>query len=912
MMIHQSAEKLTAIEIQESSAQKSSNSQEGVQGSGVSEAITQLTAEHQAEILARHLPLPWAASNCKSFDISTATLMLRYEAFSAGIMLMSDEYGQWQFRPDEPWASKDGNKPKYRTPKDEYDAFLAKHPEIKAYWKDLDALRARCFTIDGKPYILITEGGFKGITGCMHDIPTVALVGVTMGLTPRKKGEPDLVPALKRLAEAGFNFIIAFDSDTKPKTVKSVRRQEKRIAERLRAYGCDVLSVTGHWEAGENGELKGMDDFINNKSIEEFRAILMQAAPIGETLDTGNRKTKKPPTTSQTATLLAEQYGSKWKYDDDQQTWRVDSGKHWQKRSVGQFHTLLKTVLDAKNIPYPGAAYIRDVENLLEMDLRQERWQTWDRARFINFSNCVLDGEKGSTLSYSPAMGFKSFLPYDYKPLESGLSDSLEALRVNCPGVYKFFHTAMKGDKRKMFKLLAIINALLKYRFFDLQMFVHLVGAPGSGKGKFARFCQKLVGQDNHTACQLDKLSDGSTKASIIDKQLVVFPDERKPIGIDSILSLTGGDAITYRELYQKASNANFYGGLLICSNKPIFVGDTTGLDRRLCLVQFDNPIPTEQRKHSLEQELDSEIPACIAIALSLTDDAVTQAIQGTGTSRIPEYKAKEWEMKVEVNSVAAFFDTELVLDSTAKTPVGKFYEAYKSFCEEGGLSKFSIVKFPRLLSDILGEEKLPVTRHQGRIAYFEGLRLRKEADTHPTHSQVLAGVDGGVSGSSAGVDVGVEPARDMDQRELRELLPKSSDGNEGKSKRDDDLPDKKEESKSEINTEEGLLPSTPATPANPVPATNKTPARTPAKLPRPSRPTPAIKNHHKEFEVGDRVRILNSGLHHGQDGKVVAVFFGSTENNYRIALDKESHLSREVTVTVPYSQKFPILMRVC
>jgi hypothetical protein len=266
--------------------------------------------------------------------------------------------------------------------------------------------------------------------------------------------------------------------------------------------------------------------------------------------------------------------------------------------------------------------------------------------------------------------------------------------------------------------------------------------------------------------------------------------------------------------------------------------------------------------------------------------------------------------MKVEVNSVAAFFDTELVLDPTAKTPVGKFYDAYKSFCEEGGLSKFSIVKFPRLLSDILTEEKLPVTRHQGRIAYFEGLRLRQEADTHLTRSQVLAGVDGGVSGSLAGVDVGVEPLQDMNQRELRELPPKVFKENENTSKRDDDLPDKKEESKSEINTEGGLLPSTPATPANPVPATNKTPARTPAKLPQPSPSTPAIKHHHKEFKVGDRVRILDAGLHHKQDGEVVAASFGSEENDYVIALDKESHLCRQAIVTVPHSQKFPILMK--
>src|SRR4028118_290638 len=242
-MVHQIAEKLTAIEIQESSAKKSSDSQEGVKGSGVSEAIIQLTAKHQAQILARGIPLAWAVANCKSFDIDNATLMLGYKAFSAGIMLMSDEYGQWQLRPDEPWASRDGKKPKYRTPKHEYDAFLANHPEIKGYWRDLDALRARCFTINGKPYLLLTEGGFKAITGCIHGIPTIALVGVTMGLTPRSKGEPDLIPALKRLAEAGFNFIIAFDADAT--TNKNVRIAEKKLAKVLLSYGVSVRTVTG-------------------------------------------------------------------------------------------------------------------------------------------------------------------------------------------------------------------------------------------------------------------------------------------------------------------------------------------------------------------------------------------------------------------------------------------------------------------------------------------------------------------------------------------------------------------------------------------------------------------------------------------------------------------------------------------
>jgi predicted P-loop ATPase len=246
------------------------------QSSSTSEIIlaipVKLTAEHQAQIEARGFDLAWAEANCMSCDEAKATVVLGYKAKSAGIMLMSDDLGQWQFKPDNPWTSKDGKAPKYRTGKGEYDAFLAKHPTIEAYWSDLDALKARCFTIDGKPYLLITEGGFKAMKGCQHNIPTVGLVGVTMGLTPKAKGEPDLIPVLKRLAEAGFNFIFAFDADAT--TNRNVRIAESKLVKVLLSYGCAVRTVTGHWEE-EDG--KGMDDFIYNQGIEDFIAILEES-----------------------------------------------------------------------------------------------------------------------------------------------------------------------------------------------------------------------------------------------------------------------------------------------------------------------------------------------------------------------------------------------------------------------------------------------------------------------------------------------------------------------------------------------------------------------------------------------------------------------------------------------------------
>jgi len=68
--------------------------------------------------------------------------------------------------------------------------------------------------------------------------------------------------------------------------------------------------------------------------------------------------------------------------------------------------------------------------------------------------------------------------------------------------------------------------------------------------------------------------------------------------------------------------------------------------------------------------------------------------------------------------------------------------------------------------------------------------------------------------------------------------------------------------------------------------------------------------HHHKKFNLGDRVRILDNGEYHGSCGEVADTGWGSTEIDYYIALNKESHPSgQKVVVTVPYAQKIPVLI---
>ncbi|AFZ10519.1 MULTISPECIES: DUF3854 domain-containing protein [Oscillatoriales] len=880
-----------------------------------------LTPEHEQKIADRGLLNDWARATCCSISKAQASLA-GFSVKSAGI-LFKGANGQEQLRPDKPRKKSNGDIIKYETKSGEaFDAILPTSPYTPDYWDEAN-LRKECYHINDVPYLLVTEGGYKAISGCSNGIPTIGLLGVEMGLTG-KKSDPEkqrfLIPTLRKYAEAGFGFIIAFDADAL--TNSNICEAERKLAKQLGKFGVPVRTITGDWapasviEGGEVKNTKGMDDFIQHKGIEEFRAILTKAKLFGEKEndEAGERPDKKPPTPRKVAAQIKEDYGHQWKYDNEQKTWRVWNGKCWEKIEIGAFTSLVKTTLDARNINYRGSAYIEDVKKLLEHDLRQVRWLAWDNTQYINFSNCVLEGNKNKALEHSPGMGFISYLPYDYKPLQGDLGDGLEALSVNCPKIYKFFHEAMNADKRKMLKLLAIINALLKRRFFDLQMFVHLIGKPGSGKGKFARLCQKLVGKDNSIGCQLERLIDGSTKASLIDKQLVVFPDERKPVGINSILSLTGGDVISYRELHTPAASAYFYGSLLICSNKPIFIGDTTGLERRLCLVDFDNPVHEDKRDHSLEAELDAEIPALITIALSLLDSAVTQAIRGTGANQIMEFKLKEWEMKIETDSIAAFFDTELVLADSTTTPTSKLYEAYKTWCENSGLKPFSLTKFPRHLSELLTDQRLPAKWCKARTSTFEGLRLRSEHDEHPTYSQSLeslAPLATPLCTTSTPLDAPLENIPSKGLHHLHHLEDKPYQENSNNQFSSPETACNQEAiTEIPVQAKENPPPSG-ASGANSLPANISTGAATGAEVVQDTPSSGAVGSKHKEFKEGDRVVITEVGhLHHGQKGEVICVSYGSRETDYRIKLDKASHNLEVITVAVPKISHAPVLMQ--
>lgn len=708
-------------------------------------ATAQISAQHWQNLtVTRKLAPEWIRLNVTSVDQKGASELLHMNAKSAGMWLEGCN-GQGQFRPDKPWSNQQGKKaPKYRTAyQDHYDAILPTHPNDPNYWHDIEKLKELAYSIDGTPCLILTEGLFKAISGCSNDLPTIALCGVEMGLTPAKnhpQGKRFLVPSLEPYAQAGFGFIIAFDADAAHK--KAVINAEIMLAYALEQYNVPVYSITGTWveEAG-----KGMDDYIQNHGIEEFRKRLIDAEKTREKYQklTEEGKDKKPPRSGELGKELAEKYKERWVYCSELNSWLIYELEEigiWTMVSDDYLSHALLIELEAKGLDkYRTNSYMNNILGYLKDKLFLHRWEE-NNDRFLPFNNGVYELATGKLHEHSPGFRLTWKLPRDYS-----------CIATDFPTIKEFLVRLSSGNSRDYHILLYFMAAVLRGRY-DLQKFLYLIGTGGSGKTKYMELLALLVGEKNLTTHSLEELEDKHNIIDLFGKRLLALPDQA-PISNkknSNFKRLTGGDYLSGRRLFKDTASFLFQGLALITSNPPfIFPASAANwLNRRMLLVECNNVVSKQERDPQLLPKMKAELNALTNYLLTIPDESLTKVLQGIDE---PDLTPSSWEYQCQSDGLAAWINEYLIEDIEGISRIGSdgnqwknedydpkvssLYASYCHYCRQTGRTPKTTQTFSSDLIEIthrlLGwnvEKK--TKRYAGKPQkVICGVRLRTEDD---------------------------------------------------------------------------------------------------------------------------------------------------------------------------------------
>jgi putative DNA primase/helicase len=702
----------------------------------------------------RGLNPEWIAANCYSVTEQKATELLAYKAKSPGIIIHGAN-GQYQFRPDRPWSDKQGKKaPKYRTAAgDEYDALLPAHPTDKYYWLDKEALKQRCWHIDGHPCLLVTEGGFKALAACSEGIPTVALLGVEMGLTSTEldpQGKRYLVPTLEQYTKAGFGYILGFDADITTKI--EVSEALYKLGFQLQKFGVPVY-VLPEWDESRG---KGIDDFIVNNDIEAFRQELLSRAISFKDWSRGfeeENKPKKPPFPDALAKAIAQKYENKWLYSGEHSTWMEYEHKPeligvWTPVTDLYISVQINKILQAREITGYGESYLNNIVGLIKRNLYTEEWG--ENPHLLPFSDCVFELQTGKTLDHAPENRLTWALPRPYN-----------ALALSWDKIDRWLSESVRGNANHKRQLLCFAAAVLRKRF-DLHKFLHLIGSGGSGKSTYTNLLTAILGDRNVISMDLEALNERDALADLFGKVLVIFPDQDTAgKKLSNFKKLTGGDYLRGRRLFKDGFNFRFDGMAIVTSNNPIFhAGTGRWLTRRTIATPFNNIVP-EHKMRDLEKEFEPELSAFTHYLLKIPESEISAALRGIGQ---PEMSATLWSTQVRSDGLASWVNDWVIADSTAITQIGSNAKQWAdesdydpttstlfgSYClharqtNRTPLTKDNFsANLIELLAHTLGWQ---ITKSKNRIGLMviNGIRLRTSEDVSiPTLEEVFADGDG-------------------------------------------------------------------------------------------------------------------------------------------------------------------------
>lgn len=340
---------------------------------------------------------------------------------------------------------------------------------------------------------------------------------------------------------------------------------------------------------------------------------------------------------------------------------------------------------------------IEEMVRMLKIIYARDIKEMTPNKSLICLSNGTLDTDTYELLEHSPVHRLMVKTNIDWIP------------DATCPRWLQFLDEVFQFDIDKDQKI-AFMQEWFGYCLVpdsSMHKFLWLVGAGGNGKSVVLKILASLVGEDNVSAANVERLDSAYVRAELVGKLVNVSAEMKAEATLaDGYLKgIVGGDLIDAERKFEKPFKFTPYVRMMAATNHlPQLLDLSKGFFRRAIIISFNRDFEGANEDTQLEEKLLAELPGILVWALP-----GLKRLRERGQFDIPQSSyAVLAKYRMESDPVALFVDEALDLSDTIRMSPGDIYAAYVAWAKINGYRQVHITNFGKRLAALGFKECRP------------------------------------------------------------------------------------------------------------------------------------------------------------------------------------------------------------
>lgn len=340
--------------------------------------------------------------------------------------------------------------------------------------------------------------------------------------------------------------------------------------------------------------------------------------------------------------------------------------------------------IESEMIKYiPNLNRSKRTEVFTYLDILINQSSEMSDARYIAFKNGIYDIEDDSFEGFNPDYIITNKINYDY------IEDAY------CEITDKTLDKLACNDDQIRALLEEVIGYTM-YRRNELRKAFILLGDKSNGKSTYLDLIERLLGDDNTSALDLNELGDRFKTAELFGKLANIGDD----IGDDFIPNpavfkkLTSGDRLNAEHKGQDPFDFNNYAKMLFSANNIPRIKDKSGaVISRLVIIPFnatfskDDPDFDPHIKYKLRK--DESMQYLIRIGL----EGLKRVLANNGFTVSEKVQRELEEYEENNNPILLFFKEDPKIENE---PTSQVYRQYTEFCLANSFTPMSNIEFSK------------------------------------------------------------------------------------------------------------------------------------------------------------------------------------------------------------------------